>query len=405
MATVFKNISSKNVSKTVVEEEPAWLFPNERGEPSKLSSISLSRKDTELKQEPGKQVPRYFYKVYDRTDGIEKTEEAQYPQFTVTYGNRNGGGSPSFFDDDGNKTGSTEPTKAIYSQYASALLGGRKQSFGFRKDHFYAINFNSRTLKNGLVAESLELTLSFGKNDDITLVLDEESEEGEFPIYRKFPVFREGEVNAPNVFGAFGVPSPQINQTGGRIYGYIYPKQGTIILDPDGIAEDISSIGEIIPETRGPDTILNTENSSNVFIQPGDSLVNRTIKRGENGGFVYDGGFNEDLENAEDIFPDWPYVRNHDKIFEAIKRGKSFVLDVERTTVENVYEIEIEGGEFNASSNPTFSDESGNVEFEGDNPYFTTVGLYNEDKKLLALGKLESPMQAVESDLTITIGY
>lgn len=422
--TVFKEIKNKNLSQSGKEEISAWPFPSERPESSKLSSIKLSRKGEDPKQGPGNQIPRYFYKVFDRTDGIEETDEAQYPQFTITYGNRNGGGAPKFFDENGNKTGSTRPTKAIYSQYESVLLEQGEKSFGFRKDHFYAINFSGRVLRNGLVPNTFELTLSF-EEKDITLILDpdgmegtfvqpggsiefEPSEiqrEGEYPIYRKNPIFGEGQTNAPNFFAAEGIPSAEgVNQTG-RTYGFIYPKQGTIILDPDMIAEEISAKEQFIPEIRSSAEILNTEEVSATFIQPGDSLSKREIVRGEYQGFVYKGGFGGNMTFVDEKFPDWPYVRNHDKFFKAMQRGQNFKMNVNKKTVKSSYEIEIGPDEFNHSTNPTYSDKSGKVKFPGDNSYFTTVGLYNDDKQLLAIAKLEHPTETEESDLTIEIEY
>lgn len=420
---VFKEIENSDKAATSTSETSAWLFPEERADSIKLSSVGLSKKGEESAQRPGKQVSRYFYKVYDRTSRVEETEEAQYPQFTVTYGNKNGGGAPSFLNQEGNKTGSTEPTKAIYSQYADSLLD--EGSFGFRRNHFYAINFSNRVLEKGAVPESFELTLSFGE-DKITLVVGS-GPEGKYPIYRKNPIFlnqkessfvqpgdvlvsqepkkENQKVYAPNVFASLGVPSTDgVNETGGRVYGFLYPKKGILILDPDMIAEEVSAKDKIVPETRNPSEILNETQNKNAFVQPGDALVTRKVTR-KREGFGYEGGYNGGLDQVERIFPDWPYVRNHDKFFEAIKNGENLKLKVEKETVKNTYEIKIEETEFNHSTNPTYSDKSGHVTFSGDKPYYTTIGLYNDDKQLLAVAKLEEPTEKSESTLSIDIGY
>ena len=69
-------------------------------------------------------------------------------------------------------------------------------------------------------------------------------------------------------------------------------------------------------------------------------------------------------------------------------------------------------GEFNYSSNPTFTDSNGNMNVIEDatDPtersfvFITTVGLYGANQELLAVGKLSRPIEKNdEKDLTIRV--
>lgn len=102
-------------------------------------------------------------------------------------------------------------------------------------------------------------------------------------------------------------------------------------------------------------------------------------------------------DSASVIDPD-QNTRNHQKLFGAIDRGGSFYAQAQKTTVEAVY-IADDEGELNASLNPTYSDDEGNVTFE--NPgttYPTTIGLYDDDYRLLAVAKLSEPFEKNEGD-------
>jgi len=55
--------------------------------------------------------------------------------------------------------------------------------------------------------------------------------------------------------------------------------------------------------------------------------------------------------------------RNHEKLFGAIDRGGSFYAQAEKTSIKAVFTAN-DGGELNASMNPTYSDDEGNVTFE-----------------------------------------
>ena len=68
----------------------------------------------------------------------------------------------------------------------------------------------------------------------------------------------------------------------------------------------------------------------------------------------------------------------------------------ETVTITNTF-IRINPGEFNYSTNPSFSDEDGNLRFSDftDNPrtYITTIGFYNDNGDCLAVAKVDQPTE------------
>ena len=87
---------------------------------------------------------------------------------------------------------------------------------------------------------------------------------------------------------------------------------------------------------------------------------------------------------------------NHVKLLNAIKGGGSFIVDSEEKISSTFYFARARNNEFNYSTNPSFTDNSGNVLINSmiDNPtsYITTIGLYNNEGDLLAVAKLSQPI-------------
>ena len=83
---------------------------------------------------------------------------------------------------------------------------------------------------------------------------------------------------------------------------------------------------------------------------------------------------------------------------------------------ENSYTAEIKRGEFNFTTNPTILDRSAQglreakiSSFVTDtdwDPYITTIGLYDDNARLLAVGKLSRPLRKDDGyDTTIEIRF
>ena len=75
---------------------------------------------------------------------------------------------------------------------------------------------------------------------------------------------------------------------------------------------------------------------------------------------------------------------------------RSFEVDSEEKISSQFYFVRAKNRDFNYTTNPSFIDKNGNVNFTSmvDNPvtYITTVGLYNDANELLAVAKLSQPI-------------
>lgn len=387
---IFKEFDSSDINTNVIERQAvyAWLFPDRRQSGSQpISKDTLE--DFALRPgvpsyQPGDPIPqvdnggqneRYFYRVYDDTDGIRVTEEATQPQFYVTYGNRGGEGAP----DVANIPVTTNPTEGIYNQYAQLL---RQEDYFFEDspdDDFYAVNFDTSVFEERLRNGEWELTLNF---DGQELKLVDESVTDPSGFFD--PNDSREEVHEIKV-----VPGDLDNRTiqnnpsfTDGPYGYIYPAVGIIVLNTDALVEEASaggtsSVETILPDTRDPQTIFNA--SGPLEVQ-------------NNNGFEWVGGFGGSISAAESEFADWPFVRNHGKLFDVIDAGGSFRAQGEVTIIEVNFNVTAEQDEFNYSLNPSYSDDSGNITFPNDSgSYITTIGLYDDDYRLVAVAKISPP--------------
>jgi len=381
---IFKEFDATDISSASIEEENvyAWIQPEDRQTKDRLADVGLRPYRPPFLQgspvpqlEAGTTTSRYFFKVYDRTDGIQLADKAKYPQFTVTYGHSEGKGSPP---------DSNLPTQAIYRQYANSVLPKNEMSFGFDRDHFYGVNLNRRTFGESLRPGQWELTLAFEGAGPMngTALVDRSIADSDLADQEEIEIV-PGDVDAGTV---------QSNPVSNRTYGYVYPKKGILILNPDALADVASGVSgqnesleeRIVPELRDPEEVLSGPNPRSITT---------------NSEYEWTGGFDGNQSDAENKFPDWPYYRNHKKIFDAIRRGKSFRAQSIRNQVKITYTASLEQSEGNYSLNPTYSDGEGNITFP-DKPgtYPTAVGLYDDDYQLLAVAKISPPKRKTNRD-------
>ena len=383
-SSIFQEFSDDEISEPSIETENVygWIAPDLRDEKDQLTTFGLRpyrprfQPGTPVPQlQPGEITSRYFFKVYDRTDeeGIQLFDEASYPQFTVTYGHTDGLGSPP---------NSNQPTEAIYQQYANSVLPKNEDSFGFERDHFYAVNLNRRAVQDSIREGYWELTLAFegqGPQNGVTLV-DETVSNPSAADKQQIEVV-PGDLNSV-------ASSPLSDKT----YGYVYPAKGIIVLNPDALSDHAYELEQqqgtsgmleaITPEIRDPNAVIGTSGTYEV--------VQNTNSDGEEI-YEFTGGF-VDVQAAEQTYPAWPFVRNHRKIYESINRGESFRLQAKKKVIDATYTVVLDQEEGNFSFNPTYYDSQGNITFpEAPGTYPTAIGLYNDDYELLAVGKLSSP--------------
>jgi hypothetical protein len=79
-----------------------------------------------------------------------------------------------------------------------------------------------------------------------------------------------------------------------------------------------------------------------------------------------------------------------------MEAGDQFILDSEERITSQYYFTRVKNFEFNYSSNPSFIDDLGSLNFTSmiDMPrvYISTIGLYNDEGDLLAVAKLSQPI-------------
>ncbi len=265
-------------------------------------------------------------------------------QYAVAYGNRVGSGSPDFTNDTGSF--GIGASRAVYNQYRQLVFGDETQNFTFSThtpDDIYVINVNRSRFKHSLKAGTLNLHLSasdIGGTYPLKLTDDSVSSTGSAVITNLGRQFNL-------VSGSNGIISgSNINQVANSSsYGFFYPDSGIIILNPDNLG------GGLAP-ARNSGLSTNTD-------------------------------------------------RNQIKLYNHLRDAAStetghFILDSEEKVTSQYYFTRAKNNEYNYTTNPSFQDENGNLNFTSmiDNPqvYITTVGLYNEEGDMVAVAKLSQPV-------------
>jgi len=256
-------------------------------------------------------------------------------QYSVAYGHKGGSGSEDFTAGTGGSGKS--PSRNIYSQYRQLAFGSEAQDFKFTDytpPDIYVININRANYKHNLKPGSLNLKIG-------TLELTDDS------------VTATGSSTVTNAGRQYNIVSGSSGTRSGSLtvqvtdsgsYGFFYPDSGFIVLNPGCLDATVTDGG----------ALLATAKTSN---------------------------------NADN---------NHVKLLNAINTGASFIVDSEEKISSTYYFARARNYEYNYTTNPSFTDASGNVLINSmiDNPtvYITTVGMYNDAGDLLAVAKLSQPI-------------
>jgi len=289
---------------------------------------------------------KYYYDVQTTTD------QSTDVQFSVTYGHRLGSGSEG-----SSTTGTTNPTKGIYSQLRQVVLPAQTTRFNFHgnsgenfySDDVFAVVANRARYREKMDPGNWELHLQSGSGGDSdTIRLIDDSGANTNPQLgnskREFNV-----VSGSIVGGIHTIASASAAATNSGSYGLFYPEMGMIVLNPNALCSGNGNVAaaKYVEE-------VGTSASSN------------------------------DL--------------NHRKLFNSIKSGSSFSARREEQKRSSMYFCKILSGEFNHSQNPSFvtgeNASLANSSFITEpNTYITTVGLYNDNNELLAVAKLSRPFK------------
>jgi hypothetical protein len=284
---------------------------------------------------------QYYLSVYQTASALSGSEV----QFDIVYGNKFGSGS-ALYNSLASSTNS--PTKTIYGQYRSLVLGDENSDFIFGNvtaSDFWAISVSRNRYKESLFPGSLTLRLS-GSLSNITLTDDSQ--------YTTTNVFTDAGRVYNLISGSSGVlaSSAGDSQTTSQgwskasgSYGWFLPDIGTIILNAQALSG--SALGAI---GLNPSRSLNNPGLNNRSLYLAISGSTPTFK----------------LNSQETVTSDYVFVRARNS-------------------------------EFNYSENPSFiSGSTGEVLYDDfiNNPqvYFTTVGMYNDNNELLAVAKLSRPL-------------
>lgn len=279
-----------------------------------------------------------FFREVFNTASSETVKETQY---AIAYGHRKGSGSYHFTDDAGAKGKSA--SRVIYNQYRQLVYGDETSDFNFNgttPDDIFVININRARFKHNLKPGTLNLTLAEKSGagtplSSIQLTDDSVSTSGSAVITnagRQFNV----------VSGSNGVMSgSSLDQATGNVgsYGFFYPDSGFIVLNAQALSASLS--------------------------------LSRSL--------------------GEHVLND-----NLNQFMNSIIGGNGFILDSEEKVTSQYYFTRAKNNEFNYTTNPSFIDNNGNLNFTSmvDNPktFITTIGLYNDSNDLVAVAKVSQPV-------------
>ena len=279
-------------------------------------------------------------------------------QYSVAYGNRLGSGSPDFTNDSGSH--GYNASKVTYGAYRNLIYGDENQFFTFGThvpDDIYIININRARYKQSLKPGTLNLDLSSSLQitpslqTEIHLTDDSVTTNGSAKLTnlgRQFNI----------VSGSSGIAKDSTHLQigiGNNItasYGLFYPDAGIIILNAEAFGT-----------------------GSATFTGLGASKW-----RGEMANYTGVGN-----------------RRNPEELFYAISMSAGgFIVDSEEKITSQYYFARAKNFEYNYTTNPSFTDNKGNLNFSSmiNNPvtYITTVGLYNDSNDLVAVAKLSQPI-------------
>lgn len=372
MSNIFKNVAQNEfaaLTGTAASEIFTSLYTK-----GLWSSNVASLKTFHLSSAQNAASKEYYLQVWMSSSLNTKENE----MFSIAYGNINGSGSKyvtTAYDVVGQA--SDTPSRAIYSQYKLMCLDETEQKFtlenGDEINHFYAININRNRFGDKLDPGNFEINIaelngsSFANNlytgsnvevspsNYVISLIDDSLDAIDQYEYSEKPAKIRNLVSGSLASGIFEPLTP-------HYYGKVYPDNGTIIISAEKLDENVSFNTVVATNTDG-------QNANKLFTAMSGSAFN------------LDKGF---IARAVQI-------KHQQSIF-----------------------IRVNSDEMNYSNNPTFVNSDATKGRIG-KPYFdsfmynphvyvTTIGLYNDNKDLLAVAKLSKPLQkSFNSELSITV--
>lgn len=297
---------------------------------------------------------KYYLTVFNEK---QYTNES-YHQFDITYCHISGSGSSHIENE-----ADLYPAKAMYRKYMLECFGNTNGKFPFKNgkngDYFYVIQLDRNQYKEKLDAGNFELALcelaSSGTEASPTstrfFTLIDESKD------TKQEVVTDEGIQEYYYVTSGSLRDGIYNESTDDAWGVVFPKMGLIILD--GVVLDQScSFSTVTSSTDG-------QNSNRLFLSISGAAVPN-----------------------------------------AYRPSGSFFARSFETFLTETYFCRADFNEFNTSTNYTYTSGSGNFlkyDYFSKDPqsYITTVGLYNREKELLAIGKLRNPIRKNDGKVII----
>lgn len=295
--------------------------------------------------------------------------------FSIAYGDYYNSGS-SYFDYSGQSVAQvfTNETKVIYSQYKNTLLQPGDTYFSFATSSINSSIDSSAIFVLNYVADKFKDQIDPGQ-----IQLNFTGAFGEYSYIDDSQVINKQQNVYNLISGSIinGIPTPYTKgNTTTALYegiGLFYPSNGIVILNAIKLDAKVGITGN-------PAQITSTRNSNQTSIQ------------------------------FKDYWRDW--IR---KFYLSIRRSsKNMAVRRSEFVPSTNYFVRVKNKEFNYSNNPTFVSDGTDGKTKGTiiypqlitNPrtYITTIGLYDSNNELLAVGKLSKPTQkSFDNELLIKV--
>lgn len=307
---------------------------------------------------------KYYLPVYNK---ITSSVDA-YHEFDISYAHISGSGS-SYIETDGDYQTEYLPSKTMYRKYMLECFERTDGKFNFKNnkngEHFYIMQFDRNSFKDRLDPGNFQITLAAyppyltGSGLSLTAtqvatasrlftIIDDSRDGNEY-------ISETEEIKDYYYLVSGSLQDGIYDESDADGWGIIFPNKGIVILDAV-VLDNSCSLNTVTTSSHG-------NNPYKLFLSISSSLTPLTYS---------------------------PYgsIRQN--------TGSFFGRSVEKKIVET-YFCRVMPGEMIYSNNPTYqSGSTENVKYtyfqkEG-GAYITTIGLYNDNRELLAVGKLKKPL-------------
>lgn len=299
---------------------------------------------------------KYYLPVYTK---LTSDPFSKYV-FNISYAHISGSGS-SYYDT--NNAVEHLPSKTMYKKYLAECFGNQSQMIfknGIKSDYFYIIEFNRNVFKDRLDSQNIQISLSpisSSQNQLINTGSNFSSNPSSSTIYTLIDNSKTMIVYSSSMFGTEeyydlmeGTQQDGLKYNeNANSWGMIFPKRGLILLD-----------GQVLDQSCSFNTVTASVDGDNIrklFISISSSCVPNSVR------------------NTNEYW----YVRS-----------------AELYSDQN-YFCRVGQNEFNYSNNYTYvSGSTRKFLYDKVNnstkTYITSIGLYDDDKNLLAVGKLKKSL-------------